>query len=143
MENQCTNNPHECITLARVEALEKRMDRAGDTHKEFFDRIRALEQDSAVQEERYNTIIEKLDSLTATVADVTSKPARRWESIVDKSVRAVLAAVIAFQLPRRADKMQRAGTRRTLVIGHMCWRRPTAGRTAISRGPAWRGICSA
>ena len=57
MENQCTNNPHECITLARVEALEKRMDRASDTHKEFFDRIRAWEQDSAVQEERYNTII--------------------------------------------------------------------------------------
>lgn len=100
MENQCTNNPHECITLARVEALEKRMDRASDTHKEFFDRIRALEQDSAVQEERYNTIIEKLDSLTATVAEVTSKPARRWENIVDKSVWAVLAAVIAFLLAR-------------------------------------------
>ena len=76
------------------------MDRASDTHKEFFDRIRALEQDSVVQEERYNTIIEKLDSLTATVAEVTSKPARRWESIVDKSVWAVLAAVIAFLLAR-------------------------------------------
>lgn len=100
MENQCTNNPHECITLARVEALEKRMDRASDTHKEFFERIRALEQEGAVQEERYNTIIDKLDSLTATVAEVTSKPARRWESIVDKSVWAVLAAVIAFLLAR-------------------------------------------
>lgn len=100
MENQCTNNPHECITLARVEALEKRMDRASDTHKEFFNRIRALEQEGAVQEERYNTIIDKLDSLTATVAEVTSKPAKRWETIVDKSVWAVLAAVIAFLLAR-------------------------------------------
>lgn len=91
---------HECIMQSRVEALEKKMDRASDTHKEFYNRIRELEQNGAVQEERYNTIIEKLDGLTATVAEITSKPAKRWDTAVDKVVFAVLAAVIAFFLAK-------------------------------------------
>lgn len=89
---------HECIMQSRVEALEKKMDRASDTHKEFYNRIRELEQNGAVQEERYNTIIEKLDSLTATVAEVTSKPARRWDAAVDKVLFAVLGAVMVYIL---------------------------------------------
>lgn len=83
---------------SRVEALEKKMDRASDTHKEFYNRIRELEQNGAVQEERYNTIIEKLDSLTATVSEVTSKPGRRWDAAVDKVLFAVLGAVVVYIL---------------------------------------------
>lgn len=89
---------HDCYMKERVEALEKKMDRASDTHKEFYNRIRALEQDNAVQEERYNTIIEKLDGLTATVAEVTSKPGKRWDAVVDKVILVVLGAVLSYML---------------------------------------------
>ena len=89
---------HDCYMKERVEALEKKMDRASDTHKEFYNRIRALEQENAVQEERYNTIIEKLDSLTATVAEVTSKPGKRWDAAVDKVILVVLGAVLSYML---------------------------------------------
>ena len=74
----------------RVEALEKKLERASDTHKEFFDRIRALEMASAVQGERYDTIIDKLDGLTDTVTEITSKPARRWDAVISAAIGVVV-----------------------------------------------------
>lgn len=84
----------------RVEALEKKLERASDTHKEFYDRIRALEMAGAVQSERYDTIIDKLDSLTATVAEITAKPGKRWDSVVEKILLAVAGAAVAFVLAK-------------------------------------------
>ena len=73
MVANCIADPSkECLSLARVEALEKLMDEhkknASEKHKEFFARIRALEQARAVQEEQYKTILAKLE----TVADAVS-----------------------------------------------------------------------
>ena len=45
-------------------------------------------------------IMEKLDRLIAWQEAEQAKPKKRWETIVDKSVWAVLAAVIAFILAR-------------------------------------------
>lgn len=44
--------------------------------------------------------MEKLDRLIAWQEAEQAKPKKRWEAIVDKSVWAVLAAVIAFVLAR-------------------------------------------
>ena len=41
-----------------------------------------------------------IEKLLAKQEEKTAKPGRRWEAIVDKSVWAVLAAVIAFILAR-------------------------------------------
>ena len=65
-----------------------------------FDRIRELEKAQAVQREQYDTILEKLAELARSISELSAKPGKRWESIVDKSVWAVLAAVIAFLLAR-------------------------------------------
>ena len=97
-ERQATHSPHDCVALARVEALEDKMRNASATHKEFYDRLRALEMGGAVQEERYNTIIEKLDGLTETVEEVRQRPARRWDTLVDKALAVLVGAVLAFLL---------------------------------------------
>ena len=59
------------------------------------------------REVRYQAIMDKLTELSvrlnealATIAALKEKPAKRWESIVDKAIWAVLAAVIAFVLGR-------------------------------------------
>lgn len=113
-EDKCILDPErDCIGKAaaakletRLDALEKAVDKnhdnASKTHKEFFERIRAIETATAVQTEQYKTILEKLDALTDSVAKVTSsvsdiqaEPGRDWKDL-KKSIRwAVLAAIIA------------------------------------------------
>ena len=97
MPEKCTEN---CPLMPRVEALERENQRHTETHKEIFGRLNKVEQDNAVQGEQYRTILDKLDALTAKVEALEAKPGKRWESIVEKGVWAVCAAVIAFLLGR-------------------------------------------
>ena len=93
-------NPKDCPLNPRVEALEESNKQHSDTHKEIFRRLNEVEKDNAVQNAQYKTILEKLDTLTAKVEALEAKPGKRWESIVEKAIWAVAAAVIAFLLAR-------------------------------------------
>ena len=93
-------NPRDCPLASRVQALEEENKRHTKTHEGIYDRLRKVEQDNAVQSEQYKTILEKLDTLTQKVEALEAKPGKRWESIVEKAVWAVCAAVIAFLLGR-------------------------------------------
>lgn len=114
MDEKCILDPErDCIgkaAAAKLEArlgllertVEKNHDNASRTHKEFFERIRAIETATAVQTEQYKTILEKLDALTdsvtkvtSSVSDIQAEPGRDWKDL-KKSIRwAVLAAIIA------------------------------------------------
>ena len=95
---------NDCPMESRIASVERRVEKneqtASETHKEFYDRIRALEIARAEQGQQYTTILEKLDSLTTTVASIQAKPGKRWEAIVEKSIWAVVAAAIAFLLAK-------------------------------------------
>ena len=103
MDEKCMND---CPMEARITTLERRVEnnerKSSETHKEFYNRVRALEMQDAVRNEQYDTILEKLESLTASVgtlakslADIQSEPGKEWKDL-KKSIRwAVLAAVIA------------------------------------------------
>lgn len=94
------DNCVDCPLIPRVEALEEANRQHSATHREMFDRLRTLETLSAVQENKLDTILKKLDEITAKVDALESRPAKRWEGLVEKSVWAVCAAVIAFLLGR-------------------------------------------
>ena len=98
MHENC--NPNDCPVLPRVEALEEANKNHSKTHEGMFDRLRALETLSAVQENKLDTILKKLDELTDKVDALESKPAKRWDGLVEKAVWAVCAAVIAFLLAK-------------------------------------------
>lgn len=100
MPDKCTDNPRDCPLAPRVEALEEANKQHSRTHEGMYDRIRALETENAVQNAHWKNVDGKLDELTAMVRDLTSKAGRRWESMVDKALWAVCAAVIAFLLAR-------------------------------------------
>lgn len=97
-------NPDNCPVNARVDGLEKEFDRyrteANGMHQEMDRRIGALEQSGAAVGAKLDSMDEKLDGLTESVQTLTDRPGKRWESLVDKTVWAVLAAVIAFLLGR-------------------------------------------
>lgn len=94
------DNCVDCPLVPRVEALEEANRQHSATHREMFDRLRTLETLSAVQENKLDTILKKLDEITAKVDALESRPAKRWEGLVEKSIWAVCAAVIAFLLGR-------------------------------------------
>lgn len=100
MPDKCTDNPRDCPLAPRVEALEEANKQHSRTHEGMYDRIRALETENAVQNAHWKNVDGKLDELTAMVRDLTSKAGKRWESMVDKALWAVCAAVIAFLLAR-------------------------------------------
>lgn len=73
-------------------------------------RIKKLEQEHAtlqqlatsvaVMAEQMHTMNASVNALTGKVDMLEKKPGKRWESIVEKTIWAVLAAVIAFALAR-------------------------------------------
>ena len=96
-DEKCILDPQrDCLGLQKANMLEKQMsewrEASRSTHKELFDRMRELEKAEAARNE--------LDRLIAWQEAEQAKPKKRWEAIVDKSVWAVLAAVIAFALAR-------------------------------------------
>ena len=107
MPEKCTDNPRDCPMSARIEALERANEQHGKSHRNIYDRLGKLETTTAVQEEKLDTIGEKLDDIQADskiilqkVETLEAKPARRWESMVEKAIWAVCAAVIAWFLAR-------------------------------------------
>ena len=111
-DEKCIIDPQrDCLGLHKANSLEKQISeyrtQARETHADMYKRIAALERSGSAQEARYQTIMDKLTELSvrlnqamATIATLKEKPAKRWESIVDKAIWAVLAAVIAFVLGR-------------------------------------------
>ena len=106
MSNEkCIIDPQrDCLGLQKADMLEKQMEKlqeqARDTHGKLFDRIRDLEKAEATRNEQYDNIMEKLDKLIAWQETEQASPKKRWDSIVDKVIWAVLAAVITFILAR-------------------------------------------
>lgn len=93
-------NPNDCPVAVRVDALEKEFDRcrgnSGDTHRQMFDRIGALEQNGAAVKAKLDSIEEKLDELTVTVKALADKPAKRWESLVGYALSALAGAFLLW-----------------------------------------------
>ena len=92
--------PENCPLVPRVEALEEANRKHADTHRELFDRMRALETSDAVQNAHYEAIDAKLDELTLMVKELSGKAGKRWEGLVDKLIWAVAGAIAAFLLAK-------------------------------------------
>lgn len=117
MPNKCKEN---CPILSRVEELEKVNHQNSETHREIFKRLNSVERETGEQGVTLKNIDSKLDrliqwqdeqrdrlskidsitELSGKVANLEAKPGKRWESLAEKALWAVCAAVIAFLLGR-------------------------------------------
>lgn len=62
--------------------------------------LHQLATSAAVMAEQLKNMNESMDTLSDKVDALEAKPGKQWESIVDKAIWAVCAAVIAFLLAR-------------------------------------------
>lgn len=98
-----TCNPNDCPVLPRVEALEAANRQHSDTHREMFKRLGDLETATAVQENKLDTIDDKLDdiqadnkNILAKVEALEAKPGKRWESAVAGVISALGGAFVMW-----------------------------------------------
>lgn len=102
-KNNCLLDPRqECFGLKEAAALRKELEELkssnSKSHDRFFTRLEEMEKHSAVRDEQYKHIIEKLDNLTTLVNLEREKPGKRWESMIDKIFMTIVGAVITFLL---------------------------------------------
>lgn len=108
MDTKCIIDPsRDCIGLekatrleTRIEALEAGQRKSEAFRQAYYDEQRARIKRDAEMDAKINNMDEKLDRVLDWQEAQQAKPGKRWESIVDKSIWAVVAAVIAFFLAR-------------------------------------------
>ena len=112
MADRCIVNPNqECLGLIRAEQLEREFEEFKkhneESHREFYNRLSVLESHNQVQDAHYEHIIEKLTDVTSKLSDISKrlaalelKPAKKWDSVVEKVVWALIAAVLTLALTK-------------------------------------------
>lgn len=93
--------------LAAVEERSKSNTKRLDKLEESTEAINRLATSMAVMAERQERVAEKQEAVAETVEKLDGKvtaleqrPAKRWDSLVEKVIWAVVAAVIAYLLGR-------------------------------------------
>lgn len=85
----------------RVKTLEQGAERNAVTHKEFYERLAALDVTLAKMGTEYQNIMAMLSEVKNDVKELKEKPAKRWEYVVNIvlqwAVLGVLASTILFK----------------------------------------------
>lgn len=96
------NCKDQCMLAGRVDRLEKDMAEEKrsrqESHKEFYRRLRDLENNQSVNQEKLETIEGKIDGMGEKLDTLLEKPGKRWEAIVAAVISAVVAGVVGFFL---------------------------------------------
>lgn len=86
--------------LTEVEERAKSNTKRLNKLEESTEAINRLATSMEVMAEKQDRVADTVEKLDGKVTTLESKPGKRWESMVDKIVWAVLAALIAFALGR-------------------------------------------
>ena len=108
MSEQCMSRPgEECRSATRLALLEKRVgDLEAGQRKEsefreaYYDEQRRRIEYDARLDAKISEMDEKLDKVVEWQQAQQARPAKRWESLAEKALWSVCAAVIAFLLAR-------------------------------------------
>ena len=108
MDDKCLIDPQrDCLGKieaakleGRIKSLEEWQQESKKFHNSFYDWQRSQIARDARLDEKLNGMDMNIKKVLQVQEACTLKPAKRLDSIVDKSIWAVLAAVIAFLLAR-------------------------------------------
>lgn len=96
--------PEKCPVSVRVDVLKEEFERHRTeekaTHKELFQRVGGLEQDSPAMKAMLKSNGEKLAEVCEDVKTLLEKPSKRWDALVGCICSATAGAVIGFLFSR-------------------------------------------
>lgn len=93
---------HECFSEHRLEEIEGKIhemqSRQSERHKEFYERIGALEQKTALYSNDLDHIKETVDEMNNNLKILMAVPGKRYDTIIVCIITAVVGAIIGFAL---------------------------------------------
>lgn len=93
---------HECFNEHRIKELEKIFQltetKQANHNKEFYDRIGALERETALSENDLNHIKATVDEMNNNLKILMAVPGKRYDTIVVCIVTAVVGTIVGFIL---------------------------------------------
>lgn len=93
----CENN---CVNERRIKSLEddfrELKSNNSKDHKEFYNRLEAVEKDMVSSKSDREHINGKLDEISNNVKSLMQKPGKRYETIVTCILTAVVGAIVGF-----------------------------------------------
>lgn len=92
------NDCDSCAILPRVEALEEAEKQHRKTHEGMFDRLRELERSDAVQEQVFEQIDEKLDTLIEWKNSEQGKPGGLLDRLKEHALSLIVGALVCYVL---------------------------------------------
>lgn len=99
-DNDCPVNGVSCVSITRVEALERAVEAEKEArsraHEKIYDRLGKLERGMATVTTQYSSICDRLASISADLNAIKDRPGKRWDTII----AAVITGVVGFLLAR-------------------------------------------
>lgn len=99
-DKDCPVNGVNCISIARVEALERAVEAEKEVrfraHEKIYDRLGELERGMATITTQYSSICDRLASISADLNAIKDRPGKRWET----AIAAVITGIVGFLLAR-------------------------------------------
>lgn len=99
-ERDCIGKAAAALLEKRIEDLESWQKNSRKFHNDFYDWQRQQIARDAHIDEQLCHMSDNLAKIVAWQEAQLAKPAKRWDSIADKAIWAVLAAMIAFVLAK-------------------------------------------
>lgn len=99
-DKDCPVNGVNCVSIARVEALERAVEAEKEArsraHEKIYDRLGELERGMATITTQYSSICDRLASISADLNAIKDRPGKRWET----AIAAVITGIVGFLLAR-------------------------------------------
>lgn len=99
-DRDCPVNGVNCVSITRVEALERALETEKESrsraHEKIFDRLGELERGMATVSTQYSNISDRLATISADLNAIKERPAKRWETVI----AAIITGVVGFLLAR-------------------------------------------
>lgn len=97
MDDRCLTEP--CVALTSlIQEVKDFKAQNGRDHHDFRENMSKYEKEEAVQDVKYQNILDKLNELVLKVNAIEAKPGKRWDSILDKLLLIFIGAVASYLL---------------------------------------------
>ena len=99
-DRDCPVNGVNCVSITRVEALERAMESEKESrsraNEKIFDRLGELERGMATVTTQYTNITSQLATIAADLNSIKERPGKRWEAVI----AALITGVVGFLLAK-------------------------------------------
>lgn len=99
MNEGCNSNG--CLDLPRLEhQFEEHRKRNAETHEKLWNAINELKTNDAVQDSKYDTILNQLNTVVMEVKTLQSAPGNNWKDLVKTIITTVGSIIVGLVLAK-------------------------------------------